>query len=774
MASILPGFEYDIFISYRQNDNKYDRWVTEFVDNLRKELEATFKNPVSIYFDENPHDGLLETHSVDESLAKKLKCLVLIPIVSQTYCDEKCFAWQHEFIPFYEMAKDDELGLNINLRNGNVASRVLPIQIHELDLEDKSLLESIIGPIRSIKFIYQSAGVNRPLRIKDDDLGDNQNKTNYRNQINKVANALKEIGTGLLDMKNPPSEIRDPIVAAEQKAPKKSDRKWVVIPIFIFLIAALGWLYKDSFTTKNQKEASIAVLPFRNDSDDENNIYFCNALMEDIISQLAKNKEIRVPSSTSMIYYREHPKPLNEIIEELDVNYLLEGNVRKLDDKALLSVTLIDAENNERLWSDRYEINLSVEQLWKVQLEIATEITKYLDLAITMSTLENIPTTNYEAYDLYLQGRDYYKKWDPVNNQKAVKALRRSVSLAPEFIEGLSLLSQLYGQRIELNGKGLDSLKHFARRLEDIAPDNFHTYNANAYIYALHGDFESGLDLYRQAAKLNPNAEENFTGWCLQNLGINQTAFDYAYNKAKNDPNNVVYLVDLMNVTSKVNLMEETIFLAQKALTINPQLTWAFEELEAIAFRQGDLETALEYARKALDIAHGYDEYTNLGYILLEMDSINEAEEAFIKVLELSEMKDIEIADGLFNYSLSIIQLWDLYEKRKDVLKANAMKEKLEVLLLENKFYESARVHYIRALFFAKAGETSKTIESLKKWNFKGGTLIWGSLEMLTFESILSSVIEDPEIQLLIKTQQKILSDDKAYILANYELDSSH
>jgi len=64
MASLIPGFEYDIFISYRQKDNKYDGWVTEFVDNLKKELEATFKEEISVYFDINPHDGLLETPNV--------------------------------------------------------------------------------------------------------------------------------------------------------------------------------------------------------------------------------------------------------------------------------------------------------------------------------------------------------------------------------------------------------------------------------------------------------------------------------------------------------------------------------------------------------------------------------------------------------------------------------------------------------------------------------------------------------------------------------------
>ena len=89
MSSLLPGFEYDIFISYRHKDNKGGHWVTEFVDALRTELESTFKEDISIYFDENPHDGLLETHNVDKSLEGKLKCLIFIPIISQTYCDPK-------------------------------------------------------------------------------------------------------------------------------------------------------------------------------------------------------------------------------------------------------------------------------------------------------------------------------------------------------------------------------------------------------------------------------------------------------------------------------------------------------------------------------------------------------------------------------------------------------------------------------------------------------------------------------------------------------------
>ena len=168
MASLIPGYEYDIFISYRQKDNKHDGWVTEFVNQLKGELEATFKEDISIYFDENPHDGLLETHSVDKSLEIKLKCLIFIPIISQTYCDSKSFAWQNEFCAFNRLAKEDKFGRDIRLTGGNVASRILPIKIHDLDPEDKTLLENELdGVLRSIEFIYKSVGVNRPLRARN-------------------------------------------------------------------------------------------------------------------------------------------------------------------------------------------------------------------------------------------------------------------------------------------------------------------------------------------------------------------------------------------------------------------------------------------------------------------------------------------------------------------------------------------------------------------------------------------------------------------------------
>jgi len=196
VASILPDFEHDIFISYRQNDNR-NGWVTDFVNALQDELGATIKEPLSIYFDKNPHDGLHETHDVDRSLEGKLKSIIFVPILSRTYCDPKSFAWTHEFLAFRKIAGQSQTGLNVRLRGGNVANRVLPIKIHELDVRDQKLFEKENeGPLRAIDFVFESPGVNRPL-TQEDSRNDNLKKTYYKDQINKVSICIKELIEGI-------------------------------------------------------------------------------------------------------------------------------------------------------------------------------------------------------------------------------------------------------------------------------------------------------------------------------------------------------------------------------------------------------------------------------------------------------------------------------------------------------------------------------------------------------------------------------------------------
>jgi TolB-like protein len=432
MSGIIEGYNYDIFISYRQKDNKGDRWVSEFVEALKTELESTFKEEISVFFDINPHDGLLETHDVDASLKDKLKCLVFIPIISRTYCDPKSFAWEHEFKTFIEQASIDQFGLKVKLPNGNVVSRILPIRIHDLDADDLILFESVLGGVmRGVEFIYKEPGVNKPLTA-DDDEKRNLNNSRYKIQVNKVALAIKEIITGI-EQYIPQLEEASEEVFRPISVSRKNNRTKIIVGLVTALaLVLLGYfLITTVLEPGEQLEKSIAVLPFINDSPDQENTYFINGLMDEILNNLQKIKDFRVLSRTSSEQYRGPNKPsLPKIAKELGVNYIVEGSGQKYGNRFRLRVQLITANNEKHLWSESYEKEIrETKDIYGTQSEIAQSIASALKATIAPDEkliIEKIPTTNLTAYDFYQRGKDELAKY-PWPDQPTPAALRRAI-----------------------------------------------------------------------------------------------------------------------------------------------------------------------------------------------------------------------------------------------------------------------------------------------------------------------------------------------------------
>ncbi len=438
MSSLIEGYNYDIFISYRQKDNKYDSWVTEFVDHLKKEIEATFKEDISIYFDENPHDGLLETHDVDASLKEKLKCLVFIPIISQTYCDSKSFAWQHEFVEFNKLAKEDKFGRDIRLLSGNVASRILPIKINDLEAEDKTLLENELGGgLRGVEFIYKEAGVNRPLN-PNDDAKENLNRIQYRNQINKVANAVKEVISAIKRYDQHEGEVPKEVVKEKPDHPKKINSKVIIASFCVLALIALGYfLFPKLLKSHEIIEKSIAVLPFMNDSSSDSTTYFMDGVMDEILTNLQTVKNLRVISRTSVERYRKQTKSIPEIAKELSVNYIMEGSGQKSGNKFRLRVELIRAFKESHLWGKSYEQeNPEAKDYFNIQSQIAQAIAEQLEVAITTkekNLIEKMPTENLEAYEAYLKGQFYLRKFTSNDLDTAMEYFEQAKEIDPKY-----------------------------------------------------------------------------------------------------------------------------------------------------------------------------------------------------------------------------------------------------------------------------------------------------------------------------------------------------
>ena len=378
MASLIPGYEYDIFISYRQKDNKYDGWVTEFVDNLRRELEATFKEDISVYFDINPHDGLLETHDVDASLKEKLKCLVFIPIISRTYCDPKSFAWEHEFKAFIEQASQDQFGLKVKLSSGNIANRVLPVQIHDLNTDDKTIVEKELGGfLRAIEFIYKELGVNKPLSDEDDEKK-NLNNTKYRIQINKVANTIDEIISGLRNFQKAPAkeevlqrlqqerDTKEKVQVILEKPLNKNRLKLfsgiaIIIILIITAILVFPKIFKQNKLEKLRSadgRISVAVMPFQNITHDTIWNDWQSGIQTSLINSLSNDPEefkvIQVEPIKGLIQSKEltdyasiTPSLASSISKTLEADYVICGSINKAGATTRLNAQLINSNTEE-------------------------------------------------------------------------------------------------------------------------------------------------------------------------------------------------------------------------------------------------------------------------------------------------------------------------------------------------------------------------------------------------------------------------------------------
>jgi len=519
MTSIIEGFNYDIFISYRQKDNKFDGWVTRFVGDLKKELEATFKEDISIYYDENPHDGLLETHIVDSSLKEKLKSLIFIPIISQTYCDPKSFAWQNELMAFNKMAKEDAYGRDITLANGNVASRILSVKIHELDAIDQKVFEDETGGVlRAIEFIYSEPGVNRPLN-PEDDARENLNRTKYRNQINKVANAIKEIITGL---KNPDREGEkiSLVIKEEKSSLRKNFRTKIIIRTLILLVLIVVSLIvvlnltgkKSGDITKLEK--SIAVLPFVNDSPNDSTTYFMDGVMEEILTNLQTVKDLRVISRTSVEQYRNQTKSIPEIARELGVNYIVEGSGQKYGSSFRLRAQLILADHESHLWGESFQQEITeVEDIFNIQIRIAESIANELKAVITPEEkrlIEKIPAADLEVYDEYLKARSYFNNYSKESLNKALEYLNSAIEKNPDWAPLYAGLAEIWIW-IQQSGweppsvAGPKILENLNKAME-LDPDLAEVHYQNAVIAQLvEWNWEKSEKEFLKALAINPN-----------------------------------------------------------------------------------------------------------------------------------------------------------------------------------------------------------------------------------------------------------------------------
>jgi len=192
-------------------------------------------------------------------------------------------------------------------------------------------------------------------------------------------------------------------------------------------------------------EKSIAVLPFVNRSNLQEDEYFTDGMHDEVLTRLAKISTLKVISRTSVMRYRDTDKSILEIARELSVAAILEGGVQRVGDQVRINVQLINAHTDEHMWAEIYDRELTARNLFAIQSEISKAIARALQATLTPDeeqVLDQVPTENLAAYDAYVMARVKLDSMASEDMQQAVSQFTLATQLDPDFAAAWAGLCQ--------------------------------------------------------------------------------------------------------------------------------------------------------------------------------------------------------------------------------------------------------------------------------------------------------------------------------------------
>ncbi len=208
----------------------------------------------------------------------------------------------------------------------------------------------------------------------------------------------------------------------------------------------------DSTVAGSVSELSIAVLPFANRSANADDVYFVDGVHDDILTQLVRIGSLTVTSRTSVERFRDTTLSIPEIAAQLGVRHILEGGIQRAGNRVRINLQLINARNDDHLWAETYERELTAANIFDVQADIARAVTSAL--SVTLQTTEEAalaerPTDSIEAYDLYLLGRFHWNKRTPEAIELSQGYFERATQTDPEYVLAFSGLADSYSLLVD-------------------------------------------------------------------------------------------------------------------------------------------------------------------------------------------------------------------------------------------------------------------------------------------------------------------------------------
>ncbi|NIM71050.1 MAG: tetratricopeptide repeat protein [Xanthomonadales bacterium] len=350
---------------------------------------------------------------------------------------------------------------------------------------------------------------------------------------------------------------------------------------------------------------SIAVLPFANRSNVDEDLYFTDGIHDDLLTQLAKVDGLKVISRTSVMEYRNTTKKIPEIAAELGVAAILEGGIQRAGQRIRINAQLIDVATDEHVWAETFDRKMTVENIFDIQSEITRAIVSAVRGEMSVEELaasRQAPTEDLQAYEHYLRARAASQEPDYTIEKylRAQEWAEQAVALDPGFAWAWSILVEAHCQSIWIGYDASPERYASARLALERAtagdPGSAEALTARGeYLYRIENDYPAALEAFRGAAAKQPGNSAIMVQMALtqRRLGTWAAAID-SYEKALLlDPGNRYAMSDYLRTLKRVEAFDKAIPIAEEAVRRFPEASNMRGHLaEMYLQRDGDLARA--------------------------------------------------------------------------------------------------------------------------------------------------------------------------------------
>ena len=408
--------------------------------------------------------------------------------------------------------------------------------------------------------------------------------------------------------------------------------QWVAlagVALVVLVVGALAiWTYylrpSGSSVTSQQTNAaklpdrpSIAVLPFDNMSGDPEQEYFSDGITEDLITDLSKVSGLFVIARNSVFTYKGKAVKVEQVGKELGVRYVLEGSVRKANNRVRITAQLIDARTSGHIWAERYDKELK--DIFDLQDEVTQEIVSALAVKLTEEEQKRIVrkgTDNLVAYDFTLQGLEYANRYTKEANTQAKKLFQNAIDLDPQFAYAYSRLGHAHMMEWSF-GWSRDP-----------------------------ATIERAFELTQQAIALDES--ESLAHVVLSNVYLWRKQYDQSIVEIEKaiqiDPNNADGQASLADVLNWAGRPEEAIHLLKRAMQLNPIYpVWYLFELGHAYYLTEQLEEAIATFKKLIDRNPNF--LPAYSYLAASYVELGREEEVQVEAAELERLTHISLED---------------------------------------------------------------------------------------------------------------------------------